>query len=134
MRSFNRLETDQSVQCVVDDLSFEAQLYNLSCGGCMLELGDVEISEGAVIEVTLKTGTTLPGKIVWRVDQNTGIKFDHHLHQKVVEACGQFDAEQPFDRDDRRDRFGLPLMAKQIGGPDLIQPVDQSMCFTPARK
>ena len=134
MRSFNRLDTDQTITVLVDEKSHEAQLYNLSCGGCMIELGSVQIEDGDRLEVALKTGTKMTGKIVWRVAQNAGIKFDHPLHQKVVEACGQFDADEPFDRDDMRDRFGLPLMSKKSGGPDLIEPADQSICFTPARK
>ena len=134
MRSFNRLETDQTITCETAGSTCEAQLYNLSCGGCMVEIDEQSIGVGTVVTVHLKTGTKLSGKVVWRVDENTGIKFDHPLHQKVVEACGMDDSDEPFDHDDMRDRFGLPLIAKQVGGPDLIQPADQSICFTPARK
>ena len=134
MRSFNRLPTDQAIQCVVSETSLDAHLYNLSCGGCMIELDHADLSKGDPIEVSFNNGTRVHGIVAWRVNRNAGVQFDHLLHTKTVEACGEWDANEPFDHLDMRDRYGLPLSEVHLGGPELIQPDAQSMCFTPARK
>lgn len=75
----------------------------------MIESPSKLAKEGAEIEVVLTDKVTMPGRIVWRIDKNAGIKFDLPLHPKVVEHFGYEDDEE-FDRDDPRDRFGIPLV------------------------
>jgi len=108
MRTYNRFATDQDVICKVDGEDFTVGLYNLSCGGCMIETPSEAAVEGQELQVTLNPKITVPGKIVWRINKNAGIKFDIPLHQKVVEHFGYED--ELFDRDDPRDRFGIPLV------------------------
>ena len=109
MRSYNRFKTDHKVECRIGRKKGTVSLYNLSSGGCMIETGSKLAEQGVRVEVKLSEKVAMPGKIVWRVDRNVGIKFDLPLHQKVVEALG-YSAEEEFDRDDPRDRFGIPLV------------------------
>lgn len=109
MRSYNRFVTDHTVHLRTDSHSGSAALYNLSSGGCMIELADAEASEGDPLTVILEVGLEMAGTIVWRVDNNAGVKFEHPLHASMVQKFG-FDQEQVFDRDDPRDRFGIPLV------------------------
>ncbi|MXO89859.1 PilZ domain-containing protein [Pontixanthobacter aquaemixtae] len=109
MRSYNRFRTDQEIECRIGGKDLIVSLYNLSCGGCMIETSDDAAEEGAEVELSLTGKTTIPGRIVWRLGKNTGIKFDLPLHQKMVEHFGYSD-EEDFDRNDPRDRFGIPLV------------------------
>ncbi len=108
MRSYNRFQTDQEVICQFDGEADAVGLYNLSCGGCMIETQSELAKEGAEVEITLNDKISVPGHVVWRINKNAGIKFDVPLHQRVVEHFGY--ADEFFDRDDPRDRFGIPLI------------------------
>nr|WP_137676001.1 PilZ domain-containing protein [Parerythrobacter lutipelagi] len=108
MRSYNRFDTDQEIECRVDKTKHFVRLYNLSCGGCMIESDSDKIENGAEIKIRLGPKTIIPGRVVWRADKNAGVKFETPLHQKVVQHYGYTPSEE-FDRHDPRDRFGLPL-------------------------
>lgn len=109
MRSYNRFVTDHTVGLNTGTGKCTGALYNLSSGGCMVQLDDVETRQGDPLTVTLETGLHCAGVVAWRIDNNAGVKFDHPLHAAVVQKFG-FDQEQVFDRDDPRDRFGIPLV------------------------
>lgn len=108
MRSYNRFDTDQEIECTVGKAKKVVRLYNLSSGGCMIESDHAELRTGAQIAVRLGPKTVIPGRIVWRSDKNVGIKFETPVHQKVVQHYGYTPGEE-FDRYDARDRFGLPI-------------------------
>lgn len=108
MRSYNRFKTDLEVTCKLAGKKHKVGLYNLSSGGCMIEAATVEAGEGDAVEISLNSKIKVPGHIVWRVDKNVGVKFEIPLHQKVVHHFGYRDEQ--FDRDDPRDRFGIPLI------------------------
>ena len=108
MRSYNRFQTDLDVICKFDGEADAVGLYNLSCGGCMIETRSELAEKGTPVEITLSDKISVPGRIVWRIEKNAGIKFDVPLHQRVVEHFGYVD--EHFDRDDPRDRFGIPLI------------------------
>ncbi|ABC62882.1 PilZ domain-containing protein [Erythrobacter litoralis] len=109
MRSFNRFSTDEEVDVTVEGERDVATLYNLSCGGCMLEMRNRGAVEGAEVSVNLNDIATAQGHIVWRIDNKAGIKFATPLHQKIVEMLGYSAVAEKFDAGDPRDRFGLPL-------------------------
>lgn len=109
MRSFNRFSTDEEVALVIEGERDVATLYNLSCGGCMIELRNNSAREGAQIEVNLRDMATAQGHIVWRIDGMAGIKFATPVHHKIVQLLGYAASGENFDDEDPRDRFGLPL-------------------------
>ncbi|MEW4448274.1 PilZ domain-containing protein [Qipengyuania sp. JC766] len=109
MRSYNRFITDVEIEVTVDGQPDMATLYNLSCGGCMLEIRNQAAVPGTDIEVALRNVGRMPGRIVWQVDRNIGVQFDNPLHQKAVELVGFSSQGEDFDRNDPRDKFGLPL-------------------------
>lgn len=111
MRSYNRFKTDETIECRTAHGTSAVALYNLSCGGCMIEASGETLAKGARVELTLNSQTVLPARVAWRIDGNAGIKFDHPLHPSVVEAMG-YDEDEEFDRDDPRDRFGIPLVER----------------------
>ncbi len=116
MRSFNRFKTDQDIRCSHKGKLYKAGLYNLSCGGCMIEAAHDALVPGDAVQIALNPKIRVPGHIVWRVDKNIGIKFDVPVHQTVLEHFGYRD--ELFDGDDPRDRFGIPLTEMQsvMGG------------------
>lgn len=108
MRSFSRFKTDLDVECRMNGDAHSVGLYNLSCGGCMIEAPHFDAETGDAVHIALNAKILVPGHIVWRVVKNVGIKFDIPVHQKVVEHFGY--ANEQFDGDDPRDRFGIPLV------------------------
>jgi hypothetical protein len=102
---------DETIECRVDGEMRSVSLYNLSCGGCMIEIAGDSVQKGSDIVVRLGRGFDLPGRIVWRIEKNAGVKFDAPLHPSVVERLGYTD-EDDFDRNDPRDRFGIPLVER----------------------
>lgn len=113
MRSYNRFIVDQEIECVIDDVRDFVMLYNLSSGGCMIETGNIAASEGDHIDIVLKDLGAVPGKIVWKVGRNAGVKFELVLHQRVVEYFGFSGSQEDFDQHDPRDRFGIPLIGSE---------------------
>ena len=111
MRSYSRFRTDTKIQCSIAGDTETVSLYNLSSGGCMIETGSARAEKGARVVVVLSNKAQMEGQIVWRIDHNAGVKFDHPLHQAVVETFGYQADDEDFDRDDPRDRFGIPLVA-----------------------
>lgn len=120
MRSYNRFKTDQTVGCTVGKKQGKVSLYNLSSGGCMIETKSKYAQEGARIVIDLTDTLSMSGKIVWRVDQSAGIKFDIPLHPKIVEKFG-YSEDEEFDRNDPRDRFGIPLVDYAHAGAGMIE-------------
>ncbi|MGB7372867.1 PilZ domain-containing protein [Pontixanthobacter sp.] len=111
MRSYNRFIVDQEIECVLNGARDYVMLYNLSSGGCMIEISNPDAAKGDAIDVVLKDMGAVPGKIVWKVGRNAGVKFETILHQRVVEYFGFSGGQEDFDQHDPRDRFGIPLIA-----------------------
>ncbi len=109
MRSDNRFIVDQEVECVIAGERNAVMLYNLSPGGCMIEMRREDVSEGSKVEVRLRDLASIPGQIVWRIGRNAGIRFETPLHHKVVEHFGFRAPEEDCDPHDPRDRFGNPI-------------------------
>ena len=109
MRSYNRFATDEDIACTIDGERDVATLYNLSCGGCMIECRNASLREGVQIEVNLRDMVTAQGVVVWRIEKHAGIKFETPVHQKIVAMLGYAAVAESFDEEDPRDRFGLPL-------------------------
>lgn len=108
MRAFNRFRTDEMIDCAAGAKRGKVALYNLSCGGCMIESGSRLLRLGAAVHLTLRESIEVTGEVVWRIGRNAGIRFDQMLHPRVVEQFGYDEVE--FDRNDPRDRFGIPLV------------------------
>lgn len=119
MRAFNRFKTDQDVTCVVDGEKMTVGLYNLSCGGCMIEAPDADIGIGSEVQIGLNAKIIVPGHVVWAVDKNVGVKFSVPLHTKVVEHFGY--ENEVFDDNDPRDRFGIPLVEIRATAAGIIE-------------
>ena len=111
MRSYNRFIVDEEVECEIDGSRDFIMLYNLSCGGCMIESSNPALIFGSKINIDLRGMAQMRGRVVWRVEKCAGIKFENVLHQKVVEFLGFSASTEDFDAHDPRDRFGIPLDA-----------------------
>ncbi|MHA6333950.1 PilZ domain-containing protein [Qipengyuania sp. CAU 1752] len=109
MRAYNRFVTDEETSVVLDGEKDIATLYNLSCGGCMIDLRSAGAVVGSHIELNLRDMVTAQGTIVWRIENYAGVKFETPVHQKIVQMLGYNSTEEGFDAEDPRDRFGLPL-------------------------
>ena len=119
MRSYSRFTTNLEIICTVEGKEHALGLYNLSSGGCMIEAPDVGDQEGRPIEIALNPKIKVPGHVAWQIDKNMGVKFDIPLHQKVVEHFGYSDEQ--FDRNDPRDRFGIPLVEVRTTAAGMIE-------------
>lgn len=113
MRAYGRLKIDLQIRCDFGGESKDVQLYNLSRGGCMIELDDApgdNVEAGTEVKIQLGDAETVPGKVAWLRKRNLGVEFCEPISRETVEEFGYPDDED-FDRDDPRDRYGLPLVS-----------------------
>ncbi|MFV0645959.1 MAG: PilZ domain-containing protein [Sphingomonadaceae bacterium] len=110
MRLYTRFSQESEVECRIDGIREYVTLYNISCGGCMIETANPAAIVGASIRIELNDVTEMRGEIVWQVGKNIGIKFEVPLHQSAIESMGYSSNFGDFDQHDRRDRYGIPLV------------------------
>ena len=85
--------TGSARQVVVSDLSRR---------GCRITSPRRRFGEGAFITITIAEVGFLDARVKWRVDDVHGIRFDHPLHQAVLEHI----------------RYSLSRYPAYIEGPD----------------
>lgn len=129
MRLYGRFNADSDITCEIAGKTYGVTLYDISCGGCMVETNSSAAEIGANIVVHLNDEAEASGVIVWRHDKNAGIKFDAVLSSGVLEDMGFVVSAEEFDSDDPRDRFGIPLV-KRANSADALGPAYASMPMT----
>lgn len=108
-RSWNRHLVEKEVGCVIGGVRDVVFLYNLSSGGCMIELGDPRAELGESVAIELGTIETARGRIVWRAAGCAGVRFDVPVHDALVRHIGFNPPTIPFEEQLPRDRFGRAL-------------------------
>ncbi len=114
-RNWNRHLVEKEVPCRIAGASRRVFLYDLSAGGCMIELGDSRDALGRAVAIDLYAAETTTGEVVWQSGACVGIRFDTPLHEAVVRHVGFTPPEIPFDEQAPRDRFGRILPPLDTG-------------------
>lgn len=119
-RAWSRHLVEKDVTCTLRGRPLAAFLYDLSGGGCMIELGQDGDALGEPVEMRLHGDERVRGIVVWQTGRCSGVRFDAVLHEAVVRHLGFTPPTVPFEDQAPRDRFGRmfpPLdVALQDGG------------------
>jgi hypothetical protein len=108
-RNWNRHLVEKEVGCSIDGANTLIFLYDLCCGGCMIELADASEALGKVAVVDLYEREQARGEIVWQSGRCAGVRFDEPIHDAVVRHVGFNPPAAPFEQQAPRDRFGRVL-------------------------
>jgi len=108
-RNWDRHLVEKEVPCTMAGMRSSVFLYDLSAGGCMIELADSRSALGASIAIDLHEPEMTHGEVVWQSGRCVGVRFGVPLHEAVVRHVGFTPPEVPFELQAPRDRFGRVL-------------------------
>jgi len=114
-RNWSRHLVEKEVRCVLADAPGAGFLYDLSGGGCMVELAEMREALGRPLTVELYEQETVRGTVVWQAGACVGVSFDAPIHDAVVRHVGFVPPEIPFAEQHPRDRFGRALPPLDAG-------------------
>lgn len=115
-RSWDRLVVEKEVPCSIAGLKEQVFLYDLSAGGCMVEMAVSRDALGLAVAVELYALETVPGQVVWQSGHCIGVRFGEPIHDAVVRHVGFNPPEIAFEDQAPRDRFGRILPRLDAGG------------------
>lgn len=108
-RNWSRHLVEKEVGCSIGEVRAAAFLYDLCCGGCMIELATADDALGKAAVVELYELECARGEIVWQSGRCAGVRFDEPIHEAVVRHVGFNPPAAPFEEQAPRDRFGRVL-------------------------
>lgn len=65
--------------------NYDLPVFDLSAGGCLVELGFRGFKLGERVLVRLPGLAAIPGEVVWMEEKDAGIAFEAVLHEAVLE-------------------------------------------------
>lgn len=108
-RNWSRHLVEKEVSFALAGARGTAFLYDLSAGGCMIELPDTSNVIGQPLSIVLYKRETAHGEVVWQLGPCVGVRFDTPIHDAVVRHVGFTPPAIAFEDQAPRDRFGRPL-------------------------
>ena len=112
-RSSKRRRVDRPIRCWIADLAAQAYLYNLSQGGCLIEIRNSDLADAlepdTVIVIDLGEHGRQGGFVVWQREGCSGVRFAVELPEAAVAALGYVEPEFDIACAEPRDRFGRKL-------------------------
>jgi len=87
-RAADRLVSDLEVDCYTAGASSKAVLYNVSTGGCMIEMPDEIPQEWEFVCLKIVDLAVIDGRIAWRHGCHAGVRFLHSLDPADVAQMG----------------------------------------------
>lgn len=115
-RSSNRLVVEKEVFCNIGRVREQVFLYDLSAGGCMVEMAKSRDALGLGVAIDLYALETVLGEVVWQSGYCVGVRFSQPIHDAVVRHVGFVPPEIAFADQAPRDRFGRMLPPLNTGG------------------
>lgn len=114
-RNWNRHIVEKEVICHVDGVRDVVFLYDLSMGGCMIEMTQMREASEARIAIELYEYEVTFGHVVWQTGNCLGVCFESPIHDAVVRHLGFVPPVMPFIEQAPRDRFGRVLPPLDTG-------------------
>lgn len=108
-RNWSRHLVDKDVPCSVGGQEAPAFLYDLSAGGCMIELRDLREVVGSAVSIDLYGAERIAGTVIWQCGPCAGVAFEAPIHDAIVRHVGFTPPPIPFEEQVHRDRFGRVL-------------------------
>jgi hypothetical protein len=94
-RSIPRSTFRANVPCSIGDQCLELYVYDLSMDGCMIQTSSDGPMEGQTVVLNFSEECTATGVVLWRKNQNLGLKFETRLASEVVELLVKAAALSP---------------------------------------
>lgn len=115
-RASARVVTDIEVVLHSSGMSCQANIYNISADGCMIECAELQLFEEDVLSLSIPDILPLDGIVVWQNSHYAGVRFGTPLCIGTVSALGFKEPAPSFDRSLPRDRFGrlLPVLSGRL--------------------
>jgi hypothetical protein len=114
-RQTQRVVTDLEVEARIRGRSVTVLVYDLSQGGCMIELPEQLVKPSDNLRLRF-LDFEIGGYIAWEHGGFAGMKFYHELGQAIVARLGFRLRGTPFSEVQPRDRYGRPLPAPSATG------------------
>jgi len=94
-------------------------VYDLSMDGCMIQTGNVEVSEGQIIVLEFEKGCTVIGTVLWRKNVTAGLQFETRLKPAAVMRLVEAAAQNPYAQEavPKLDRSVLKVDKRRIDPP-----------------
>lgn len=108
-RVSQRVNASSSIQCTFKGKRVDANLYNLSLDGCMLDVPDLCLDSGDLLTVNFMDELSQNGEVIWSRAGNIGLQFDEPLHVAVVRHFALTPTATSITRLQPSDRFGRVL-------------------------
>lgn len=108
-RVWDRILIEKNVDCRIGTVAGSVLLYNLSAGGCMIEVTGLPVGVGDLVEMNLDGVHDVCGSVVWAHDGCAGVNFEAPLHEAIVRHLGFTPTPVAFEQQAPRDRFGRIL-------------------------
>jgi hypothetical protein len=126
-RGFERISVDREIQFYINEIAEWAMLYDLSCGGAMIEVASKQIDVGDSVRLNLFDFATVAGRVAWKSEKNVGVRFDSALDDATVRHLGFWSSALDFDECFPKDRFGqlipdLPQSTSDLRGGEQPDP------------
>jgi hypothetical protein len=121
-RIHGRFSIERDIQCHINDVAEWVFLYDLSAGGCMIEVGSIKVAVGDLVRLNLYDFAKMAGTVAWKSDKNAGVRFDGLLSDAILAHLGFSSSSVGFDELMPRDRFG-ELIGQAPEKPEDVIPV-----------
>lgn len=105
-RRYERIVIEKEVECEIEGVRDYVFLYNLSVGGCMIEVDSPTAHIGSTVSIDLAGIAEVEGRIVWRKERNAGVEFNGTIPDSIVQYLGFEISLMPFTEMRPRDRYG----------------------------
>lgn len=109
-RRTQRVVTDLRTVARIRVRSVAMLIYDLSRGGCMVEVPETSQQTGDNLRCSLG-GSEYGGTVVWEQKGYAGVKFFRDLASEIVTLLGFKPGKVPFKEVQPRDCFGRPMPA-----------------------
>jgi c-di-GMP-binding flagellar brake protein YcgR len=108
-RRYGRVVVDKEVECRIDGERTFAFLYDLSQGGCMIELPRGLLKSGQQMHLRLGDMIDTRCEVAWQVENCAGIRFLDQISEATVAYYGFCPSTLSFSDNSPRDRYGRLL-------------------------
>lgn len=85
VRSLERLEANRVVSCRVPAAPNSATILDITAEGCRIKIANGVLVAGGTILLELMQGFHAIGTVVWKKNDEAGVKFERGIHPSLVD-------------------------------------------------
>jgi len=85
VRSLERVEAHMVVSCRVPAAPNSATILDISAEGCRIKIANGVLVTGSTVLLELMQGFHAIGTVVWKKNDEAGVKFEEGIHPSLVD-------------------------------------------------